>query len=183
MRLVWGSLLVLLILTTPAAARMYQWQSPASGRVQLAGSAPPWYRGTTAGPRVLVFDNGELVDDTAIAVPEERRRSLREEALGAAVPAAAMPATSAENVMPAAVPEGDVVPDTLTENLDAAPADSVPAREVNETTHDSLKASRLKALIDAWDTQQLEQARSLLELVPGSGTPPPAPAGRPATPD
>ena len=56
------------ILAAAAEARMYQWTSPASGRVQLAGSPPGWYRGPDAGPRVLVFENGELVDDTAIAV-------------------------------------------------------------------------------------------------------------------
>lgn len=74
--------LVLASALLPAAvdARMYQWVSPASGAVQLSGQPPPWYRGPQDGPRVRVFDNGNLVDDTAIALPRSQREELREDA-------------------------------------------------------------------------------------------------------
>ena len=76
-----AALLALLVAATPAAARMYQWLDPHTGRVQLSGAPPAWYRGGTAGPRVLVFDDGELVDDTAIGVSEAQRERLPEASL------------------------------------------------------------------------------------------------------
>jgi hypothetical protein len=63
-----------------ADARMYQWVSPGTGAVRLSGQPPPWYRGARDGPRVRVFDNGNLVDDTAIALPRAQREELREAA-------------------------------------------------------------------------------------------------------
>ncbi len=63
-----------------AAARMYQWLDSASGNVRLSGDPPPWYRGDRAGPRTLVFENGRIIDDTAIAVPPDDREALRQSA-------------------------------------------------------------------------------------------------------
>jgi len=42
--------------------------SPTTGSVQLSGTPPAWYRSDVAGPRVQVFESGNLVDDTAIVV-------------------------------------------------------------------------------------------------------------------
>lgn len=67
-------------LASPAAARMYQWVSPASGGVQLSGEPPAWYRSGQEGPRVWVFENGNLIDDTGIALPRTQRDELREAA-------------------------------------------------------------------------------------------------------
>lgn len=61
-------------------ARMYQWLDPSSGTVQLSGEPPGWYRDGGGGPRVRVFDNGNLVDDTAIELPRGQREQLREAA-------------------------------------------------------------------------------------------------------
>lgn len=75
-------LLVLLIAAMqPVAARMYQWVDPASGRTQLSGTPPAWYRSGGDNPRVFVFENGHLVDDTGIAVKDAERRRLRQKAL------------------------------------------------------------------------------------------------------
>jgi hypothetical protein len=63
-----------------AAARMYQWLDSASGNVRLSGDPPPWYRSDRAGPRTLVFENGRIIDDTAIAVPPDDREALRQSA-------------------------------------------------------------------------------------------------------
>lgn len=73
-------ILMLLLAPALADARMYQWVSPSSGSVQLSGQPPPWYRAAHGGPRVRVFDNGNLVDDTAIVLPRSQREELREAA-------------------------------------------------------------------------------------------------------
>jgi hypothetical protein len=74
-------LLLLALATGPAAARVYQWVDPDTRNVYLSGSPPAWYRTAAPGPRVLVFDNDRLVDDTGIEATEEQARDLRERAL------------------------------------------------------------------------------------------------------
>jgi len=75
-------LLVLLFLITAITveARMYQWTEPGVETTQLSGKPPAWYRSTAGGPRVFVFDNGRLIDDTAVNVSDEVRQRMREEA-------------------------------------------------------------------------------------------------------
>jgi hypothetical protein len=75
-----ATLVTLLLLSPPALARMYQWVSPETGGVQLSGDPPAWYRSGYDGPRVWVFEDGRLVDDTAIAVPRTQREALRDAA-------------------------------------------------------------------------------------------------------
>jgi hypothetical protein len=70
----------LMVSNDPADARMYQWTSPSTGNVQMAGDPPSWYRSDGDGPRVLVFDGGYLVDDTNIDVSSSRKRVLRKDA-------------------------------------------------------------------------------------------------------
>ncbi len=79
----WAAAAALAVAASPAAARMYQWVSPATGRMQLSGEPPAWYRAARDGPRVWVFENGSLVDDTAIALPRGQREELREAAFEA----------------------------------------------------------------------------------------------------
>lgn len=77
----WLILIPLLTCALPALARMYQWTDPKTGITQLAGMPPPWYRSERGGPRVLVFENGRIIDDTSIKVPDAKRMQLREQAL------------------------------------------------------------------------------------------------------
>ena len=74
------SLLVLLMSSENIYARMYQWLDADTGSTQLSGKPPVWYRGTVSGPRVFVFDNGRLIDDTDIDVDDEVRKQLRQKA-------------------------------------------------------------------------------------------------------
>ena len=71
---------VLLIHSQDISARMYQWVETDTGSTQLSGKPPMWYRSATSGPRVFVFDNGRLIDDTAIDVDEQVRQQLRQKA-------------------------------------------------------------------------------------------------------
>ncbi len=73
-------LLLLMLNSHHAFARMYQWVEPDTGTTQLSGKPPAWYRSADGGPRVLVFDKGRLVDDTAIELAEDVRRNLRKQA-------------------------------------------------------------------------------------------------------
>lgn len=68
------------LMSASAEARMYQWKSAATGAAQLAGEPPAWYRSERGGPRVRVFDSGNLVDDTAIKLPRNQSDELRAEA-------------------------------------------------------------------------------------------------------
>ncbi len=74
------SLVLLLVFSQDISARMYQWIEADTGSTQLSGKPPMWYRSTSSGPRVFVFDNGRLIDDTAIEVDDEVRQQLRQKA-------------------------------------------------------------------------------------------------------
>jgi hypothetical protein len=141
-------------------ARMYQWLSHASGTVQLSGTAPAWYRSATPGPRVFVFDNGQLIDDTAVSVSEERRQVLQAQAFGTAQ------ALHAEQTSPQ---------DTLRDALDNAARDGLDVNAVTEAFNEERAnlaedkgvdveetVAELKALLDAWDSQQVDEAKALL---------------------
>lgn len=75
--------LLLLVASTAAGARMYEWQDPLSKSVQFSGQPPAWYRSPEGGPRVRVYDGGKLVDDTGIRLSLEDNRSMREQAFRA----------------------------------------------------------------------------------------------------
>ncbi|MEX2482395.1 MAG: hypothetical protein WD928_16175 [Gammaproteobacteria bacterium] len=148
---------------------MYQWTNPQSGNVQLSGAPPAWYRGIEPAPRVLVFDNGRLIDDTAISVSEAQRQFLRDEALGAA--AAELPPDPAQESRTA-----------LREALEQAHEAGVDIATVNaefeaEQTaatapaSDADQVARLKALIEAFDQRRLDQARALLDGLPAEQGP------------
>lgn len=73
--------LCLLGISQLADARMYQWVDPQTGTSYLSGEPPPWYRARQQGPRVLVIEDGKVVDDTEWAASVEREKALREQAL------------------------------------------------------------------------------------------------------
>jgi hypothetical protein len=76
-------ILLLLLVSTSAAARMYQWQDPDSRSIQFSGVPPAWYRSPGSGPRVRVYEGGQLVDDTYIRLTPEDDKSMRETAFRA----------------------------------------------------------------------------------------------------
>jgi len=140
--------------------------------VQLSGSPPAWYRSPAPGPRVLVFDNGQLVDDTAVVVAEDLRQSLRSDAFGEAGDAVTRPA-----------PEEPAAQDLLRDALASAAREGVDVREVTEAftveqapeenaTQGTVEqtVAELKSLLDAWDTRRLGEMKELLrDTAPTSG--------------
>ncbi len=77
----WTIFFISLCLTNPLAARVYQWKDPDSGTAYMSGEPPAWYRTSQGGPRVLVLEEGKVVDDTEWYISQERERTLREKAL------------------------------------------------------------------------------------------------------
>ncbi len=73
-------LALLIVISMSADARMYQWTESDSGTTHFSGKPPVWYRSSAGGPRVYVFDNGRLIDDTAIEVDDDVRHQLRQQA-------------------------------------------------------------------------------------------------------
>ena len=149
-----------------AEARMYQWSNAATGTVQLSGSPPAWYRSTSSGPRVFVFDDGQLIDDTAVPLPEEQRQVMRDEAFG-----------EIDRGGAAEIP--DEPQDALTHALEDAARDGIDVNAVTEAFTAELQetdedragengimveqtVAELKALLDAWDSRRLNEVKSLL---------------------
>lgn len=154
--------LAMLMLCMPAAARMYQWVNPETGHTQMSGKPPAWYRGTAGGPRVQVFENGKLVDDTAHAVSDAERTALRATAMQASERAA--------QVQPAAAktPGAPVIDQQLDARLtEAIKSLLAPQSKPAERPEQSAPAAddtteRLKAIIADWERRKTEGAKSLI---------------------
>ena len=75
------TLVLLIALSQTVSARMYQWVETDTGTTQFSGKPPVWYRAdSSSGPRVFVFENGRLIDDSGIDVDENVRQQLRRKA-------------------------------------------------------------------------------------------------------
>jgi len=147
---------LLLLVACSASARMYQWVDPRSGTVQLSGSPPAWYRGTQTGPRVFVFENGRLVDDTARAVEPAQAATLRADAFGSTAPAAAT--LSPHSPLRAPMFEAPA----------QAPAAAVPPAVEDST---SAQIAEFKALLESYDQTQAAAAREALDEAGTARTP------------
>ncbi len=138
-----------------AAARLYQWVDPGTGTTQMSGRPPAWYRGSQGGPRILVFEAGRLIDDTAREVPDAEQSALRAHAFAPEAPVRSQ--------------ERDRIEPTL--HVDPAPApEAVPGEaERHEAAEGTLPGvdqatiERLKAIIGEWDRRQTEAAKHFLE--------------------
>lgn len=104
-----GVAALLLLWCDASAARLYQWNDPRTGTTHLSGHPPAWYRKAgvdpMALPRVLVFDDGTLIDDTHRLVLRETPSALRANA-SAGAPAEA---TADDSTVAAAETEAELV--------------------------------------------------------------------------
>lgn len=163
-----------LCVVTPAQARMYQWINPSSGNTQLSGNPPTWYRSPQGGPRVLVFERGKAIDDTAIVVPEGTRDELRSQAFQAQESTRA--ATTALEVSVEGEAETGAADSTAAE-AESSEQDAQKSASGDLTEMDANTVGRLKDIISAWDRMKLEQAKELIRgAAPNEpNTPPQAP--------
>ncbi|MFH0342366.1 MAG: hypothetical protein ACHBNF_09610 [Chromatiales bacterium] len=151
----------ILCVVIPAQARMYQWINPSSGNTQLSGNPPTWYRSPQGGPRVLVYERGKTIDDTAIVVPESTRDELRSQAFQAAESTGA--ATTALEVSAEEEAETTAAHSTAAE-AGSSEQDTVARKSGSGdlTEMDAGTVGRLKEIISAWDRMKLEQAKELI---------------------
>jgi hypothetical protein len=155
---------------TIAEARMYQWVSPQSGYTQFSGKPPAWYRSAGGGPRVQVFENGKLIDDTIRPVSRSVRESLRarafqetEETKLSAIakkekPSALSEAEEGELVIP------EHIEDQFATTKKAGPQEkSLKALQDKAKDPDAAAVEQLKSLIADWDKRRTKEAKNLLE--------------------
>ncbi len=165
-----------LCVVIPAQARMYQWINPSSGNTQLSGTPPTWYRGPQGGPRVLVFERGKVIDDTAILVPEGMRDELRSQAFQAQKSTRA--ATTTLEV-PAEVEAETAAADSTAAKAGSSEQNTVVRKSASDdlTEMDAATVDRLQDIISAWDRMKLEQAKELIRGATSSeaNTPPQTP--------
>jgi len=162
----WYIMITLLLLCPPLHARMYQWYSPGTGTAQLSGKPPAWYRSAQNGPRVIAFDNGRIVDDTAVAVSNEQREALRQQALREAegyqerALEQARAAAKLKAAFESNIPEEEET-ETVAEISEPSEVEEIPATEADAAVTNSIEA--LKALISAWDQSRVERAKMIVE--------------------
>ncbi|HAZ61402.1 MAG TPA: hypothetical protein DCY89_07515 [Gammaproteobacteria bacterium] len=182
-------LAVLLCLSRPVSGELlYQWQDPRTGTTQFSGQPPGWYRSDRVnGPRVLVFHRGQLVDDTAVPVTEDRRAALRAEAIAVAGGGDAPPAAGSLVATPG---RADVPGTAVAATSDAAevPAETTDAAagvadagEGASTPADDRE--RAREVLERFDAAQLAAVRAMVDaLLPAAAPAPDASAGPAAVP-
>ena len=161
-------LITFLFISLAANARMYQWTDPDNGTTQLSGKPPVWYRSGKGGPRVFVFENGKLIDDTGEKVSDTERESLRQQAMLQAegdkdaakkklieaqrLQAELAPATSEDQMLPDKTP--------------AVPKEQAPVKKALPVTEQET-IDRMKTLIQQWEAQRTQSARELINPATG----------------
>jgi hypothetical protein len=141
------------------AARMYQWVDPHTGRTHMAGKPPGWYRSSDAhGPRVLVFENGKLVDDTARSVSVNESSTLRDDALHAAAQAAQDQTAAATSASEQTDSQTPALLRTLLGKGTSTTEGGSPASPVD----DAAAVDRLKAMIGDWERRQYEEKQKIV---------------------
>ncbi len=169
-----GVIIVLLLAMVPASARMYQWSDPDSGRTHFSGEPPAWYRSDANGPRVFVFERGQLVDDTGVAVSAEKRRALRQQAL---VKAADDEETARQRAEESAAlrDQFDTGNAALPPQLPQAAAEPVTIEEAPaEIQLTEEQVSELRALVADWEARNEAANQQQIRGITEPGLPPAA---------
>lgn len=178
-------LLFLALVYCPVAeARMYQWIDPDSGTTQLSGKPPVWYRNNDKGPRIIVIENGKVVDDTSIKVSDDVREMLRQRAymkVEKDQSTAMQKASEAEKFKSEFTGnQNDVskniqkqeatgkteilLEDTTEEPVNIVePATDVKENEVSEQAAEEVTEEQMRARIQEWEDKRTDEARKLLE--------------------
>ena len=142
---------------------MYQWVDPDSGTTQLSGKPPAWYRGGKSGPRVFVFDNGKIVDDTGVNVPEQERNRLRQQAF---LQAEEDKTVAKDKLLEAKQLEAALGPEQKEEEAVVEPeepakiTETPSEKETPPSEQDTI--NHMRALIEEWEVRRTEAAKGLV---------------------
>jgi len=161
-------LLLLLTYSTCLSARMYQWVDPDSESTQLSGRPPVWYRSADGGPRVFVFENSKVIDDTGIAVSDAERERLRQQAFLRAeedkvlareklLQARKLNAVLLQNKQAKAASTEEAAP-AWEDIPEEAPEDKTVSTEELSTVE------QMRELIAEWENATTEKAKGLLKI-------------------
>lgn len=151
---------------------MYQWTDPDSGHTHLSGSPPAWYRSDADGPRVFVFEKGQLIDDTGVTVSDEKRRQLRQQALVETAEDRDSAKRQAEEAASLgrqldSTAEGDAGPPAISpppaSDTEPEEAEADTAGTDSEQGLSADQVAALRALVADWEERQQQQAQDLLE--------------------
>lgn len=159
--------MILLTISTVAYARMYQWIDPDTGTSQLSGKPPHWYRSDIPGPRVIVYENGRVIDDTGIDLSEDEDERLRQEALiiverdRLTAMEKLLQARRQQAVLESQQEESEELEDMGFEPLiiDEDEADD----ETSDNDRDESTAETMRALIEEYERMRDQQARDVVE--------------------
>jgi len=165
--------LIITVFCASVNARMYQWVDPENGTTQLSGKPPTWYR-SGSGPRVFVFDNGEIVDDTGVTVSDSERNRLRQQAF---LQAEDDKATAKDKLLEAKKLEAALGVDQKEEKAEAkaeAQQQTVEKTSVKEATPQSEQdtINHMRALIEEWEVRRTENAKGLVNPAENKPSPP-----------
>jgi len=166
---------LLLQISSVAVARMYQWTDPDTGTTQLSGKPPSWYRSGDTGPRVFVFENGRVIDDTGISLPESENERLRQDAL---LKVEDDRQAALEKLVQAMRQKAMIDLQNRGEEVEEMPAEITAERQrvvesVPQETTITPTAEEMRALLDQYEQLRTENARLLLEnSAPDESTPP-----------
>ncbi len=178
-------LLGLGMLASNAEARMYQWINPDTGTTQLSGKPPAWYRGESTGPRILVIENGQIIDDTQLQVSSEQSVRLRQHAFRMASEQDKEQRLEAQRlraVLDRTTTEEEITKSTqatLVEALNTLEPESEEQSDITDSaatssetviSEDVLQAEgedpaieAMKAVIEDWEKQRTEEAQRVLK--------------------
>jgi hypothetical protein len=151
---------------------MYQWVEPGVDTTQLSGKPPAWYRSTAGGPRIFVFENGRLIDDTGIEVSDEVRQRMRQEAFILAEEdrqKAKEKIVKANEMKQKFQKEDSKETESTVEDEQDLPelsTDTLFAKEEkneNQSSDSDVDIEQLRKIIADWEASQSESARKALE--------------------
>lgn len=156
--------LIITVFCVSVNARMYQWVDPDNGTTQLSGKPPAWYRSSTGGPRIFVFENGKVVDDTGVKVSEPERDQLRLQAFlqaeedRSSVRDKLLEAKRLEAALGLEQKEEEAVVET--EEV-AAATDAPPTEEEAPPTEQEA-INQMRSLIEEWEARRTEAAKGVV---------------------
>ena len=167
-------ILVSALFISSADARMYQWIDPDSGTTQLSGKPPAWYRGASGGPRVFVFDEGRLIDDTAVAVSDEVRQRMRQQSFVLAeedrqeaqeklVRSKELKEKFKDKDVELDSSESEVAVDELPELVETDIEYQLEQDQEQDSSATEEQMEQLKKIIADWEASQTESAKKVLE--------------------